>query len=283
MKPSQQAAKKTPGFPGGNRPRQPSSAARILSRGPAGYGDDYSTMDWLLLFATLIVICLICFCFTPYTHQLDEIKNVFLQFFPPVLLIWAVVMKDFRSITWKTQAPVIFLGLYTLFMTFSWAINDYKIVNERVIWFHAGCATFTIIFAWFINSENKMRKVILFWVLLALASALLGILFYAGHIIQSLYNKASGGAHTQWGNLFYTLLKAKDMYSFILNEDFYAAFILMLCFFPAAMFFAEDKRRYKILGLVTFILLCICMAFTYSNDTFISALFGVPLFVGLCL
>ena len=115
-----------------------------------------------MLYLTFVVTVLIYFLFTPYTHQLDEIKVGMLASFPPFLLLMALYKTRFRAMTWKTHASTLLLGLYTLVMIVSYLVNPYKAVAERVVWFQFSCSTFTIIYAWFMNSENKMRKTMMF-------------------------------------------------------------------------------------------------------------------------
>src|ERR1043166_4984782 len=150
------------------------AAAEILRRRGLDT-EDYFSSDWWLFYATFAVIILIYFLFTPYTHQLDEIKVFLLASLPPVLLIWAVFRTDFSRMTWKTHASTFLLGLYTLEILTSYLINPYKPVAERVVWFQISTSTFTVVFAWFMNSENKMRKTMAFFNLLSLGSVLIGL------------------------------------------------------------------------------------------------------------
>jgi len=268
--------------------RRQSAAAGILRKTTVAR-EDYTTFDWLLLIGTLVTIILISFLFTPYTHQLDEIKNVLLMALPPFLLLAAIYKTDFSQFTWRTHGATILLGLYTIFMVFSWSINSYKLVNERVIWFHAGCATFTVVFAWFLNTENKFRKIMIFFVVLGLASTILGLFLFAGRYTTGIYEGMRHSPYWNtpsrqpWMTLIYTLMSSHDnMYSFILNEDFYAAFLVMLTPLAAAMFFAEERIWYKVLALVSFIMMFVCLVLTRSTDSITAIMVAYPVFIILC-
>ncbi|MGI8908760.1 MAG: tetratricopeptide repeat protein [Candidatus Sumerlaeaceae bacterium] len=270
--------------------RRPSSAAAILkTKGTAGpLGENYFSPRWVLLGLTLLTISLVAFLFTPYTHQLDEIKNVILMFFPPFLLIGALFLKDFRTMSWRTHGSTILLGLFFLNMIISFLINDFKLIGERVIWFWTGCATFTVVFAWFMDSELKMRRVMLYWTLLGLASTIIGLFMFAGQgftaIIYDFMKNDRFWAESPWTTLFYTLKSSRgDMYSFVLNQDFYAAFLVMTLPIPLAMFFAEQKMIYRAVALASFLLMNVCLVLTNSNDSYPSIIVAYVLFIILAV
>lgn len=263
--------------------RRPSAASAILSgrgrrgvsRGPA---EVYTSYGWLLLLVTFLTIILISFLFTPYTHQLDEIKNVLLMFIPPFLLIAALAKMDFSAITWKNSGALILLGLYFASMCFSWVINPYKPMGETVVWFNLSVATFTVVLAWYMNTENKARKTMLFFVGLGMCSTLIGLFMYAKRYTQGLYRWLEDVQ--PWGTLFYTLTNSStEMYSFILNSDFYAAFLVMLIPIALAMFFVEKRLGFKVFALVSFLLMNVCLVLTNSNDSFISMGVAYPFFI----
>ncbi len=262
--------------------RRPSTASAILSgKGRVADSEDYTSISWLLLFGTFLLITLISFLFTPFTHQLDEIKNVLLMFGPPILLVLALLKMDFSSITWKRHGSLILFALYFLWMIISWAVNPYKLMGERVIWFNLGVGAFTVIFAWFLDSENKVRKTMIFFVTLGFISTILGLFLYAGRFTQGFYDALlEEGSQSRWATLFYTLFNSHgDMYSFILNSDFYAAFLVMLIPIALSMFFVEQRTGFKVLALLSVLLMNVCLFLTNSNDSFISMfLFAYPLY-----
>ncbi len=238
-----------------------------------------------LMTATFVTVALIFFLFTPYTHQLDEIKNLLLMSLPPVLLAAAAWKVDFSRFKRRRDGATILLGVFTLLTFVSFLVNlQFWLVGERVIWFQLGCATFTVIFAWFMTSEMEMRRVMAFFVILCFFSAVLGLLFYAGHdftgwmgdLMQKM-NKGYPRNDPFWTpqalNLMETLSKSREMYSSILNSDFYAAFLVMTIWIPLCMFFVEEHAGYKVLALATFLLMLVCLAFTNSNDSYFA--FGV--------
>ena len=261
--------------------RRQSSASAILSGGGRirrEPGEVYTSYGWLLLIATFVTIVMISFLFTPFTHQLDEIKNVLLMLIPPFLLLAALYKMDFSAITWKNHGAFMLLGLYFVGMCLSWLVNPYKLVGETVVWFNLGVATFTVIFAWYMNSEMKARKVMIFFVLLGLASTLIGLFFYAGRFSENL--RGIFGSNALMNTLFYTLSGShSEMYSFILNSDFYAAFLVMLIPIALSMFFVEQRLRYKILALASLLLMFICLIFTNSNDSFIAISIAAPFYL----
>jgi tetratricopeptide (TPR) repeat protein len=258
-------------------PRARAARARALET------ENYFGVEWLLLIATYVTMTLIFFLFTPYTHQLDEIKNLLLGFLPPFLLLAAVYFADFSRMTWRTHGSTYLLGLFVVAMVISYLINPHKDTGERVVWFQTSCATFTVIFAWFMNTENKLRKTLLFLVFICLGSVAVGLFLYAGRGFTTIiYNAMQASMATgsglwarnpEWVTLFYTLKESTEMYSTILNSDFYAAFLVMTLPFVLAMFFVEEHPLFKSLAVITFLLMNVCLFFTNSNDSFLSVTF----------
>ncbi|MCX7019484.1 MAG: hypothetical protein WCK47_08815 [bacterium] len=259
-----------------NQPRRAAAGAaarRILTE-----QENFYSFEWLLLFATFAVIVLIYYLFTPYTHQLDEIKNVLLMSLPPFLLAFVVWKADLLRMSWRTHASTFLVGLFVLSMIISYLLNPYKMIAERVVWFQVGCATFTVIFAWFMDTESKMRKVMMFFVLLSFGSVAIGLFMFAGRgftdaIYQAMLSSPGWRRNPEWITLFYTLKSSNEMYSTILNPDFYAAYLLMMLPLPLSMFFVEEHIAFKILAVITFLLMNVCLFFTNSNDSFMAITF----------
>ncbi|MGB9691724.1 MAG: tetratricopeptide repeat protein [Candidatus Sumerlaeaceae bacterium] len=257
--------------------------------------EDYFTFDWMLLFATYVVMSLIFFLFTPYTHQLDEIKNMFLMSLPPFLFAAAVYGKDFRQLRWPEHASTYLLGLLILEMLVSWVINPLprgttgffdaiakwlgnpmRMTSERVVWFQLACMTFTIVFAWYMDSEAKLRKTMHFYVWTAFAAVVIGLFLFAGRgFTDAIYASMKGSKFwsPQAKNLVLTLATSKEMYSTILNSDFFAAYLVMTLPIPLSMFFIEQRLVLRAVAAMTFLLMNVCLVFTNSNDSFMSVLF----------
>lgn len=267
--------------------RRGGTSAAQMRAATAG-ADNQFFSNWGLLSAAFVTITLIFYLFTPYTHQLDEIKNVFLMTIPPFLFAWAVWKTDFSTMSWRTHAPTFFLGIYTLVMVISYLLNPYKPIAERVVWFQMGTATFTMIFAWFMSTEDKLRKTMMFFTLLALGSTVIGLTFVAGQgVTNEIYEWMKGSTYWRqperapWVTLFYTLKENREeMYSTVLNSDFYAAFLVMTLPIPLSMFFVERDLMHKAVALATFLLMNVCLFLTNSNDSFMSvALLTYPIYL----
>ncbi len=257
--------------------------------------EDYFTFEWMLLFATYVVMSLIFFLFTPYTHQLDEIKNMFLMSLPPFLFAAAVYGKDLRQFRWPAHASTFLLGLLILEMFISWVINPLprgatgffdaisqwigtpmRMTSERVVWFQLSCMTFTLVFAWYMDSEAKLRKTMLFYVWTAFAAVLIGLFLFAGRgFTDAIYAAMKGSKFwsPQAKNLVLTLASSKEMYSTILNSDFFAAYLVMTLPIPLSMFFIERRLALRAMAAMTFLLMNVCLVFTNSNDSFMSVIF----------
>lgn len=255
-------------------PRRRQSAAAVARLRQFANDENYGSFEWLVLFGTFSVMALIFFLFTPYTHQLDEIKNTLLFSLTPFLLILCVIGAKFEKMTWRTHATTMLLGLHVLAWVVSWILNPHKLVAERIVWFQLACFTFTGIFAWFMDSENKMRKTMMFFVLVAFGSVVIGLFMNAGQGFTDIIYRHAKQAQwsSEWVTLFYTLAQSREMYSTILNTDFYAAFLVMTIPITLSMFFVEDHLAFKVLAVVTFLFMNVCLFFTGSNDSFMAIL-----------
>ncbi|AXA37263.1 TPR domain protein, putative component of TonB system [Candidatus Sumerlaea chitinivorans] len=269
------------------RAGHPVSAAqrrRVVAKRPTGLleAEDLFSFPWLFLFATYTVMALIFLLFTPYTHQLDEIKNALLMTLPPFLLWLAVYRINFETITWRKHASSILLGGFVLAMVISFLLNPYKLVGERVLWFQFACITFTVVFAWCLDSEPKVRTTVTFYMLLSFASVAIGLFLFAGRgFTDAIYEamKSSRFWSPQAKNLVLTLASSKEMYSTILNSDFFAAYLVMTIPLVLSCFFVAERTWERALALTTFLLMNVCLIFTNSNDSYMSmALVAYPLY-----
>lgn len=243
------------------------------------------TADSILLYGTFAVVTLIFFLFTPYTYMLDDIKNSLLYSLAPALLLGAVFLGDFSRISWKTHASTMLLGLFVVAHLVSFAVNPHRVVGETVLWFQVACMTFTVVFALFVNSEIKLRRTMMFMVIICAVSTLIGLFLYAGKdFTGQIYDYATEHKWSrEWRTLFYTFSHSKEMYSTILNSDFYAAFIIMTMPITLSIFFVEERLFIKTLAVATFLLMCVCLVFTNSNDSLMALVFIMcPMYFVMC-
>lgn len=262
-----------------------SQAAAILAgKKVTGTKENFFSSSWVMWGTAMTAVTLILLMFTPYTHQLDEIKNVLLQFFPPLLLLAGVILTDFSKLTWKRHGALFILGMFTTWMVMSWALNSYKEVGERVVWFFTGTATFTYIFGLFLDSESKLRKTVVWLVSLVLFSCIFGLLLRSGWFSEWVYLKMQNPYwqmpnRAPWITLVYTLVSASgELYSFVLNSDFYAAYLLISLPLTLSMFFVENRVVYKFIAMLAFFLTVTCIVISNSNDTYIATAVMVPFY-----
>lgn len=268
------------------RSRGRSQAAAILAGKSRSSepGENFFSSSWVMWSSTMLTLTLILLLFTPYTHQLDEIKNVLLQLFPPLLLLAGVILTDFSKLTWKRHGSLFLLGMFTSWMVLSWGLNSYKLVGERVVWFFAGTATFAYVFGLFLDSEIKLRKTVVWLVNLILLSCVFGLLLRSGWFSEWIYGKMQNPywqtpERAPWITLVYTLFSASgELYSFVLNSDFYAAYLLISLPLTLSMFFVENRVIYKFLAMLAFFLTVTCIVISNSNDTYIACAVMVPFY-----
>src|SRR5690606_17939305 len=120
------------------------------------------------------------------------------------------------------------------------------------------------------------------FIVLLFSSTVLGISMYSGRFTGEWFQDLIREMPEWLGTLVYTLYMSRsDMMSFILNPDFYAAFLVMLMFLPLSMFLGETSVKWRVFGFITFLLSIVSLLFTNSNDSNIALLFSIPVYIAL--
>ncbi|MBX7246112.1 MAG: tetratricopeptide repeat protein [Candidatus Sumerlaeaceae bacterium] len=223
--------------------------------------------EWPILFWTYLVIATIFFVFSPYTHQLDEIKTAILFTVPPILLLFALRDLSFADVGLRRKHGILLLGLFTVSQVVSLLVNpDIWLAGERELWFQVGCLTFTFVLSCYLRGENRILGAIRFLVWLGLGSVLAAFILHF-----PFWETIFGGKHSstprtgqiaQWETLAYTLSAAKETYSTVLNSEFYAVFLAMAIPFSLSLLFLETQHSRRTHAATAFILMSICMGLT---------------------
>ena len=231
-----------------------------------------------------IWLALIVFLFTPYTYSLDEIKISVLYFGGPLLLclyFYLAAIGRARAIPWRLFWP----GLaYTILLVPSTLITKpaYRWVGWHVTGFQFACLGGFLICYGLMKSREDVKRAFLFYTLVGLGTTIFGLFHYAGgfgflyELLITDQNRSS-----PFAVMLYTYMDSRDdMFSTILNRQFYASFLVMLIPLSAAVAITEEKsHRKKYAAIAATLLMVICLYLAHSKAAAGSLVLSAALFL----
>jgi tetratricopeptide (TPR) repeat protein len=244
---------------------------------------DYLRTDGVLRAALYTLLTAILLLFTPYTHQLDEIKTALLFAVAPVLLLIALPSINFTSFRRRPSVPLLWLGAFVASNVLSFLLNLHTWrLGERLLWFSFALYGIAFLFAQFLDTPRKLRSAVRVFVLLGLGTAGIGLLMYQGFLWTAIYGwMNSHMAASPWTTLAYTLKMSSGefMYSTILNSDFLAVFLVLLMPLTLASALIEERQGWKAVSLAAFALMALCLGYTKEWLTAYYGIAAVTIFV----
>jgi O-antigen ligase/tetratricopeptide (TPR) repeat protein len=228
---------------------------------------------------------LIVFLFTPFTHNLDDIKVTFQYALAPI--VWAF----FGVAVWcgfiKRIHPILMVWLIGFLLVTTLA----TLLGKFPWWhWHEWGFQLTIMAPFFViagtaSNARRFRNMTLFYFLVACGTAIFGLFHYLGGIgvlLRMLYPDGQPtSSHDPVYTLLFTLRSNGDMLSTILNRDFYAAYVVMI--FPVGLALAIDYEdvRARFFFLIMFFLQGLCVLLAFSKDSYIAVAIMVIVFLVL--
>jgi len=220
----------------------------------------------------------IVYLFTPFTHNLDDIKVTFQYTLAPMVwgffavALWCGHIRRLHpAIVLSLSAFMLVMLLATLVAEFPWrAWHDlgYQLTTMAPFLVIAGTAT----------NERRFRNMCLFYFLIACGTIVLGLFHYfggVGYMFRMTYpTGVPVGGYGALYTLLYTLNMNGDMLSTILNRDFYAAYLIMAVPIGIALSLSYPDLRSKMFFLFMSFLGCICILLAFSKDSYL-ALFQI--------
>ncbi len=212
--------------------------------------------------------------FTPFTHNLDDLK-VSLQYvlgpitwaFFAVALYCGYIRRVHPLIVFSLSAYVLVYLASTIFAEFPWrAWRDFLYLLTTMTPFLVVTGTTT--------NERRFRNMCLFYVLVGFATVVFGLFHYfggVGLIFSIAYPRYPEVVEpSPLFTLLYTLRQYGEMLSTILNRDFYSAFLIMVLPLNVAMVIDYKPLWAKIFFLMSFTLGCICIILAFSKDSYVA-------------
>jgi len=229
---------------------------------------------------------LIVYVFTPFTHNLDDLKVAFQYSLAPI--VWAFFAVALYLGYIRRVHPVIVLSLAafmlvmllaTLLAAFPWRAWHDLAYQLTVM------APFLVVVGTTTN-DRRFRNMCLFYYLIGVGTILFGLFHYFGGI-GYIFNVAYPGypdSVPSTGPMFtllYTLRQNGDMLGTILNRDFYSAYLIMILPMGVAMAIDYKPVWVKVFFLMSFFLGCVCLILAFSKDSYVALALTLVVFLVL--
>lgn len=225
----------------------------------------------MILAACLSLFVAVVLAFTPYTHQLDELKTMLLYLFPPLMLLAALRDFDRTALFRRSSLPMLLLCFFGLWCCVSYIANfTYWRIGEPVLLTQLGFLALAWLVAWYAADNARLRTTAHVLTGVALTTALIGLALYCSPMPEYLYELARQ-RFPLWSSLFYTLSASHQMYSTVLNSSFYADFIIGLLPLILAVLITAHRKLTLATAAVAFVLSAICLYLTKSTPAFVVA------------
>lgn len=236
----------------------------------------------MLYYVSFICLWLIILSFTPYTYHLDEIKVSMTYFFGPWLLFLTLLLLTGKGLTSPPRIVILPLLAYFGALIISLIFSSFKWVGWIVIGQHIALAGFFFAFAVSMVTKEHILKAIYLFVWITIVTTLFGILQYAGlfTLIKKwfFFNKSPRIFDYAY-ILVNTFASARDMFSTILNRDFFSGFLVMLLPINLAGVIIFESPGKRLLSVVSIILALACIYLAFSKDSFAATLLVLAFFL----
>lgn len=230
-----------------------------------------SGIHLFLWFLTFAYLGLVVFGFTQYTHNLDEIKVTFLYVGGPILLLVYLFFAATGYVRIFPKFPALLLVGYmlVLFISTLFAGEHYSWIGWIQLCFRLSCLGGFLICYGLMRSKTDVRRAIFIFMVFGLGTTIFGLFHYAGgfQLIENLFYQSESSKTSQLYMLIHTFAFARDdMFSTILNRQFYAAFLVMLIPLSTAYSIVEDKKHFwKYAAIAASIFMVICLYLAHSK------------------
>ena len=242
-----------------------------VAKGKHKPGKPLSGARRIAFLITFLYLALVIFSFSPYTFNLDEIKVTLLYSGGSILLFLYLVFVGMGALRlFKSRLLLILLGGYFLVLLISTlaAGKHYSWIGWEQLGFHIAILGGFFCSYGLIRENSDIRKAVFIWMLMGLGTTLFGLFHYAGGF--AFLRKIFIAPQDRLSRLAIMLGSFErfqdEMFSTILNRQFYAAFLVMLLPFAGAYALVEGRSHFRrYLGIAATILMGICLYLAHSK------------------
>lgn len=225
----------------------------------------------LIFGLTYSVWLAILLLFTPFTNNLDEIKVTLLYFCGPLFVtLYLYFLRD--KLLPMLPAPFLYpLLLYFLVMAISTLTSAYPWVGVFATGYQWALLGFYLGMFAAHRTTEAVEKGLYLITIFSFITTVFGLLHYVG-LFTVIYTILWGDPDvvfpkTYLQNLIYTFLKSKEMFSTILNRDFYASLLVMLIPLTIAVILVTKEAKKLYLSIATLIMMFMCLFLALSKDS----------------
>jgi len=213
--------------------------------------------------------------FTPYTYQLDDIK-VTIQFVmaPIIGILLAIVVSLGHG---QPIHPWIALSLMAYFLLglLSTVLADFQWLAWQELGFELAAMIGFATVAWTASTRERFRNFCRFYYAIGCATIVFGLFHYLGgfalmHKVFYPQGWQGEGLPSAFYVLVFTLRRTQEMFSTILNRDFYPAYLLMIAPLTVALFSDSQRTIGRLFYLAAGFLCCLCIYLSKSNDSYVA-------------
>jgi putative inorganic carbon (HCO3(-)) transporter len=229
---------------------------------------DRDQATWITFILAFSLIGIVIYLFTPYTNNLDEIKVSLVYMFGSPLLALYLYYRLRGSLQPVEKKVLVPLLAYIVLLVISTLLAQHKWIGWIIIGYHVAMLGPFFCLAGTMRSYEWVRRAIFVYTVLVFGTTVFGIVHYAG-LFVFLQNHVFLGLNPwrDFDSLIYTLARAREMFSTILNRDFYASFLAMLIPVAASGTIIFETQRQRIFAGVTCVLMVVCLYLAFSKDS----------------
>lgn len=236
----------------------------------------------ILYFSVFLCLWLIILLFTPYTYHLDEIKVSMTFTFGPWLLFLFLYLSLKPGLNILPRSVVIPLLSYIGIMIVSTILSAFKWIGFIDTGLQIALTGFFVAVAGSLINQELVIKTVRIFILIGLVTTIFGLLQYAGLFVlieKWFYPVPIATPFDYMRILVHTFANAREMFSTILNRDFYSGFLVMLLPITLAGIIVLEQPKWRLLSAVVLILEGSCLYLAFSKDSFAAAIIVIAVFM----
>jgi O-antigen ligase len=239
---------------------------------------------WLLLIAALLTYCLILFIFTTLTHSLDEIKLPLFYSLGSGLLFVSVLWVGLQNFNGRERPYLLPLVLLLGVNIVSTALSEFTWVGMLNIRFTLAWMGLFFTLAVAIQTHLSLSVALGFFIAVGFTEEVLALFHYCGGVnwLNEQWYPDGPPAEPSWVfQLIYTLQRSRNLFGTILNEDFYAAYLLTVAPLGLGGMFYFRNIVMRLMSFAVALLGASSLWITLSKDSLIALTLSAIVFFGL--
>ncbi|MBN1900702.1 tetratricopeptide repeat protein [Candidatus Sumerlaeota bacterium] len=237
----------------------------------------------IVWFMTFLFLALLIYAFTPVTLNMDDIKTSILYLGGPILLVMYLFFAGRGRLRMFPLSPFIPLGVFLLILFLSTLLTGktYSWIGWQQMGFHISLLGAFFCGFGLTRVKKDIHRILFIWTLLGTGTTLFGLFQYSGgfSLLKRIFITDPNRMITL-SNMFNSFITAdNEMFSTILQRQFYAAFLVMLLPLAAAYSIVEEESHLRrFVGIASVMLMGVCLYLTHSKTSIGAIVIVAPVF-----